>query len=201
MIVGLLLVSQVAPQIHRIYYDEDIYANMSQNIACTNQAGMANYGTFEYGEYFVHWLLYNKDPAGWPFLMSMVFQLFGVNETFTFYLNNVLYAGGIVIVFFIAKLLTGGLWFPALLAALVYALVPHNLIWANTISPENAAAVFGGLAVLSALYWLKTREARRLFLSAVVIPFACNMRPESSLIALVIMAAIALNIFADRDLP
>ncbi len=197
-IVGMILVSQVAPQIHRIYYDEDIYANMGQNIACTGQAGMANYATFEYGEYFVHWLIYNKDPAGWPFLMSMVFQLFGTDQTFAFYLNNMLFAGGILVVFFIVRIITGGSRFPALLAALIYALIPHSLIWANTISAENAAAVFGGLAVLCALAWLRTREPRRLFLLAAVLPFACHMRPESALIALLIFAAAAVNLFAGR---
>ena len=111
-----LLVTLVAPQIHRIYYDEDIYANMGQNIAYTGQAGMANYGTFEYGEYFVNWLLYNKDPAGWPFLMSLVFQLFGTDETLAFYLNNLLFAGGILIVFFITRMIVGGSPLPALLA-------------------------------------------------------------------------------------
>jgi hypothetical protein len=197
LMAGILLVTLVAPQTHRIYYDEDIYANMGQNIAYTGQAGMANYGTFEYGEYFVNWLLYNKDPAGWPYLMSLVFQLFGTDETFAFYLNNLLFAGGIVVVFFIAGMLAGGAPFPALLAALVYALIPHNLIWANTISAENSAAVFGGLVVLCALAWLRTREPRRLFLLAALLPFACAMRPESSLIALWVLAAAAMNLFAD----
>ena len=201
VITGSLLVTQVAPQIHRIYYDEDIYANMAQNIAYTGQVGMANYGTFEYGEYFVNWLLYNKDPAGWPFLISLVFQLFGTDETFAFYLNNLLFAGGILIVFFIARMLAGGSPFPALLAALVYALIPHNLIWANTIAAENAATVFGGLAVLCALAWLRTREARRLFLLATVLPFACAMRPESALIALWTLAAAGLNLFSGVRRP
>lgn len=197
-IAGVIFVALVAPQTHRIFYDEDIYANMAQNIACTGQAGMANYATFEYGEYFVHWLQYNKDPAGWSFLMSVVFQLFGVNETFAFYLNNALYGLGVIIVYWITALLSGGRRFPAMMAALVYALIPHNVIWSNTISAENAAAVFGGLAVLSALYWLKSREPRRLFLLATVLPFACNMRPESSLIVVVVLAAVAFNMFSSR---
>ncbi|MBM4312916.1 MAG: hypothetical protein FJ122_03225 [Deltaproteobacteria bacterium] len=201
VLAGVLLVTLVAPQTHRIYYDEDIYANMGQNIAYTGQAGMANYGTFEYGEYFVNWLLYNKDPAGWPYLMSLVFQLFGTDETLAFYLNNLLFAGGILVVFFIARMVAGGAPFPALLAALVYALIPHNLIWANTISAENAAAVFGGLVVLCALAWLRTREPRRLFLLAALLPFACAMRPESSLIALWVFAATAMNLFAGGKGP
>jgi len=192
---GLLLVSQVAPQVHRIYFDEDIYANMAQNIAFTGQTGMANYGSFEYGEYFVNWLGYNKDPSGWPFLISLAFQLFGTDEILAFYLNNLLFAGGILIVFFIVRLLAGGM-FAGLIAALVFAVIPHNLLWSNTAAAETSAAFFAGLAVLCTLVYLRTREARHLFLLAVVLPFACYMRPESSLIALWAFAAVSFNLFS-----
>ena len=191
---GLLLVSQVAPQVHRVYFDEDIYANMAQNMAFTGQTGMANYGSFEYGEYFVHWLGYNKDPSGWPFLISLAFQLFGTDETLAFYLNNLLFAGGILIVFFIARLLGAGP-FAGLIAALVFAVIPHNLLWSNTAAAETSAAFFAGLAVLCTLVYLRTRAARHLFLLAAVLPFACYMRPESSLIALWAFAAMSVNLF------
>jgi len=189
-LAGLLLVIFVAPQIHRIYYDEDIYGNMAQNIAATGQTGMANYGIFEYGEYFVHWIQYNKDPSGWPFLVSLVFQLFGVNELYMFYLNNLLFAAGSVIVFFITRLVAGGV-FPGLLAALVYTLIPHGLVWSNTVAAENPAAFGGGLTVLCTLVYLRTRARRHLYLLAVVFPLACYIRPESALIGLWLIAALA----------
>jgi hypothetical protein len=195
LIAGLLLVTLAAPQVHRIYYDEDIYANMGQNIAYTGQTGMANYGTFEYGEYFVNWLLYNKDPSGWPFLIGLVFQLFGTDETYAFYLNNLLFAGGILIVFFITRIVAGG-WFAGLVAALIYALIPHNLVWSNTIAAENPAAIFGGLVVLCTLVWLRSRETRHLFLLAAVLPFAGAMRPEAAMIGLWALLAAAMNLFS-----
>ncbi|MHB8909251.1 MAG: ArnT family glycosyltransferase [Syntrophales bacterium] len=198
LIAGLLLVTLAAPQVHRIYYDEDIYANMGQNIAYTGQTGMANYGTFEYGEYFVNWLLYNKDPSGWPFLIGLVFQLFGTDETYAFYLNNLLFTGGILVVFFITRIVAGG-WFAGLVAALIYALIPHNLVWSNTIAAEGPAAVLGGLVVLCTLVWLRSRETRHLFLLAAVLPFAGAMRPESAMIGLWALAAAALNLFSDAS--
>ncbi len=189
---GLLLVTQVAPQTHRIYYDEDIYANMAQNIALTGQTGMANYATFEYGEYFIHWMQYNKDPSGWPFLISLAFQLFGTDETLTFYIANLLYVGGILLVFFITRLITDR-DSPGLLAALIFALIPHNLIWSNTGAAEAPAAFFGGATVLCTLVWLRTRAMRHLFLLAVLLPFACTLRPESALIGLWALAALAVG--------
>ena len=108
LVAAAVLVIFAAPRVHRIYYDEDIYANIGQNIALTHQAAMCNYGTFEYGEYFPHWLLMNKEPTGWPFLMSLVFQGFGVDERYAFGLNNALYLGGILLAFFIAYRLARG---------------------------------------------------------------------------------------------
>ena len=93
-------VSFLTHQTHRIYYDEDIYANVGQNIALANQTGYCNYGTFEYGEYFPHWISYNKEPSGWPFLISLSFQLLGVDEAYAFLLNNLLFSMGVLIAFF-----------------------------------------------------------------------------------------------------
>jgi hypothetical protein len=200
LIAGILLVTFAAPQVHRIYYDEDIYANMGQNIAYTGRTGMANWGSFEYGEYQVNWLNYNKDPSGWPFLIGIVFQLFGTNEIYAFILNNLLFVGGILVVFFITRVAAGG-WFAGLSAALIYALIPHNLIWSNTVAAETPAAFFGGLSVLCTLVWLRNREARHLFLTVTVLPFACAMRPESAMILPWALATTATNWFPDGEGP
>ena len=67
LVFAFVLVCFVAPRVHRIYYDEDIYANVGQNIALADQNGVSDCGSFEYGEYTPHWLRYNKHPSGWPF--------------------------------------------------------------------------------------------------------------------------------------
>lgn len=180
-VVGFLMVFALAPQVHRIYYDEDIYANIAQNIALTHQAGMCNYGSFEYDEYFPHWLSYNKQPGGWPCIVSLAFQAFGVNELYAFILNNLFLAGGVLTAFFVAHSITGQ-YLAGILAGLAFILIPHNLTWANTISAETSAGLFSGLTVLSLLVYLKTREDRHLFLLALLLPLTCQMRPESFLI-------------------
>ena len=189
IVAALVLVSLTAPRVHRIYYDEDIYANVGQMIALTDQAGFSNYGIFEYGNYSAPWSSYNKEPSGWPFLISLVFQLFGVNELYAFFLNNALFIAGILTAFFIVWNLTGA-FFGAFLAALVYAFIPDNLIWSNTIAAEPSAALFSGLIVLSTIVFLKTRENRHLFLLIALLPFSFQMRSESLMIALWTIAAI-----------
>jgi len=199
LVLAFIMVSYVAPRVHRIYYDEDIYANIGQNIALLGQNAMANYAAFEYGDYQLLWPSYNKEPGGWPFLISMAFQLFGTNELYAFLLNNLLYLGGILVVFFIAREITAPIKsegsapiFPAFLAAAVYAMIPHNLIWSNTAAAEPSSAFFTGLAVLCLLVWLRTGAVRHLFLLAVIAPFACQLRSESGL--LVALACVAVVI-------
>ncbi len=188
---AVLVLAFVSQRTHRIYFDEDIYANVGQNMANSSQAGMCNYGTFEYGEYYPHWLTYNKEPSGWPFLISVVFQLCGTDEAYAFFLNNLLLLFGVWLAWCLARELGGG---PVarLSAALAFALIPHNLIWFNTIAAEPAAAVFGALTALLAFVYLRTGAIRHLFALAVVAPFACYMRPESGLIAAWAAATILL---------
>ena len=91
VLLGFWLVSFAAPRTHRIFFDEDIYANIAQNIASADKAGYCNYGTFEYGEYQPLWIAYNKQPSGWPFLVSIAFLLGGTDEVYAFLLNNLLF--------------------------------------------------------------------------------------------------------------
>jgi len=181
LLAALVLVSQVPFQTHRIYYDEDIYANIGQNIACVNQAGSSDFGTFDYGEYVARWLAYNKDPSGWPFLISLVFQLFGVDEEYAFALNNLIYLGNILVVFLLVRLVSGDR-FAAGSAALVMALIPAHLIWSNTAAAEPAAFFLTGLSMLCFFLYLRTGLMRHRFLVAAVVPFACQIRPESGLL-------------------
>ena len=201
-LLAFSMTSFVVPRTHRIYYDEDIYANVGQNIALTNQTGYCNYGTFEYGEYFPHWISYNKEPSGWPFLISLMFQMLGTNEFYAFLLNNLFFATGALVAFSITWHLTGG-YFTSFLAGLAFALIPHNLIWSNTAAAEPSAALFAGLTFLSLIIFLKTKEDRHLFFASLMIPFACQMRPESLFVvplAIVVLIVISPGAFADRKL-
>ena len=202
LLLAYLSVSFAAPRTHRIFFDEDIYANIGQNIALTGQTGMTNYGTFDYGEYTPHWVSYNKEPSGWPFLISLLFQVFGTNELYAFLLNNLLFTAGLLVVFFITRSISED-DFTSFLSALAFGLIPHNLIWSNTAAAEPPASFFAGLAVLSLVVYLKKRGDRHLFMTAVLLPFACQMRPESILIlflALMSLVFLLRKEFCDRKI-
>ena len=188
---ALLAVSLIPTQIHRLFYDEDIYASIGMNIGVLHQAAMCSNGLFDYGEFQCLSLLYNKDPNGWPFLMSLVFQAFGVNESYAFVLNNLLFAGSTVIVYLIVRLI-GGRIFPSAVGAVAYALIPHNLVWSNTVAAEPAAAFFCGLSALFLFAYLRSRRDVFLILFVLSAPLACQIRAESSLIALWALLAVAI---------
>lgn len=191
LVAAFMLSSFFAPRDHRIYYDEDIYANIGQNIALKSQTGLCNYGTFEYEEYSPHSVSYNKEPSGWPYLISLVFQVFGVNELYAFFLNNLLFAGSVLLAYLITWHITGN-FYASFFSCVIFGLIPQNLMWGNTIAAETAAAFFAGLSFLILVLYLKTRKDSCLFLLMTVLPFSCQMRPESGLIIPVLAAYILL---------
>jgi len=207
IIAGLILVTFVAPRVHRIYYDEDIYENIGQNIGCQKttvpyyggglldgmvtvwknyigRAGMCNEGKNEYGEYSCLRLEYNKEPNGWPYILSVVYRLFGVSELASFLTNNLLFMLSTAALFLIGYFLFTS-FKPGLYGALVFAMTPEALRWSNTVAAEPSAAFCAAAALCSMLFFLKNRDTRSLFLAAVVCAFAVQFRPESLMIVAV----------------
>ncbi|MBN2107531.1 MAG: glycosyltransferase family 39 protein [Deltaproteobacteria bacterium] len=207
MAAGFILVVFVAPREHRIFYDEDIYVNIGQTIAMTKgsdsryetglghmlstsarriigQTGMCNDGRNEYGDYTCFRLEYNKEPNGWPYLLSIVFRLFGVSEQAAFFATNALFLVAILAVFFSSWLLFYDAR-AALFSALIFALTPQVLIWCNTVAVEPSAACMAAFAVLSALYYLRAGSAPALYFFFFVTAFAVQFRPESAMICAV----------------
>jgi hypothetical protein len=190
---GISLAMFAAPREHRIYYDEDIYMNAGQNIACLHQTGMCNDGDFHYGQYACNRLEYNKDPNGWPYLMSLVMRVFGFSHISCFILNNIVFGFSIVVVFFIGRHLFGDPRI-GLFSALIFALIPEAIRWSNTTAAEPSSALFVGMALLFVVWFLRTPSNDLLFLSAVTLPLAFQFRPESVLAVIPVMVSVlALN--------
>lgn len=213
LVAGFVLVVFAVPREHRIFYDEDIYINIGQNIAMTKgqdarhengflnalssvgrrfvgQTGMCNDGKSEYGDYSCLRLEYNKEPNGWPYVLSLVYRLFGVSELASFFTTNALFLLAGLAVFF-----TGWLLFhdnrTALFSALLFMLTPQVLIWCNTVAVEPSSACMAVFAVLAALVYLRLRSAASLYLFVFILVFAMQFRPESAMIGAVAALLIA----------
>jgi hypothetical protein len=182
-VFGLVITAFVAPRTHRIFFDEDIYINSGQNMAALNQAGVCNNGGNEYGQYYCNEINYNKEPYGWPFLISLVFRIFGVSFLSCFLLNNFIWMFSIILVFLIGFLLFENIN-AGLFGALIFACIPEGLLWSNTAAIEPSAMFMGGVAVLTVLIFAKNPDHRTLFLCTACLPFAFQFRAESIMIAL-----------------
>ena len=150
-----------------------------------HRAVMCNEAYYENNELTIAGCEYNKQPIGWPYLVSIAFRLFGTNETIAFVINNLFYGLAAFAVFLTAYLLFRDV-FAALSACLCYVLIPVNLHWFNTCAVEPSTAFFSALAVLSALIYIRNKKPANLFLLTTALAFSFNFRPEGFLIAGVI---------------
>ena len=83
--VGLTLF--VAPRTNRIFYDEQIYQGIGQNLADLRLAQVCNDGSVEYGRLQCASGEYNKQPYGYPHVLSLAYRLFGVHAGTAFAVN------------------------------------------------------------------------------------------------------------------
>ncbi|MBF0558875.1 MAG: glycosyltransferase family 39 protein [Nitrospirae bacterium] len=192
VLAGFAMSMFLAPRTHRIFYDETIYMNVGQNIAFLDKAGMCNDGYFDHKKYACSEMEFNKQPYAYPFLVGLVFKVFGTSETAGFVLNNVIYALSVFIAFMIGYLLFGN-FYPAFFSSVIFALIPDNLMWSNATSAELSASCFIGLAICSALLFVRNKDLKSLFLFSVIVPFSVQFRMESMLVVPLVIFAIALE--------
>jgi len=195
-VLACVLAGLVAPRTNRIYYDEHIYQGIGQNLSDLRLAQMCNDGTVEYGVLQCWRGEYNKEPYGYPYLLSLVYRLTGVHEQTAFKVNVAAVGLLVWIVFLLTTALTerpeaGGA------AALIAALIPEQLRWSHSAAAEPSAALACAFAVLTAAAFVRLRSTPALLWAVVAGAFAVQFRPEAVLVAPVIVLVIA--VFAPAE--
>lgn len=195
-VLAALLSSSIAPRTNRIYYDEQIYLGVAQNLTDLKRAQMCNDGTVEYGRLQCWRGELNKEPNGYPYLLSLVYRAFGVSETYAFVFNN-LVAGlmGFLIVVLGAMLLDD--LTAAILSGLVLSLLPMQLWWTNTAAAEPSAAMWCAAAMVAVVHFTRARTTSALACAVTVTAFATTLRPESVLV--VPLAVVAVGLLAPDE--
>jgi 4-amino-4-deoxy-L-arabinose transferase-like glycosyltransferase len=195
-----VLAGTVAPRTNRIFYDEQIYQGIGQNLADAHLAQMCNEGTVEYGTLQCWRGEYNKQPNGYPYLLSLVYRTVGASYWAAAQFNvlcAVLLAASI---FFIGAGLFEDRW-AARLAALIVALIPQQLLWSHTGAAEPSAALLGSVAVLATVSFVRSRSTAALGWMVAAAVFAVQFRTESLLIVVVIAALLALSASSELRHP
>jgi 4-amino-4-deoxy-L-arabinose transferase-like glycosyltransferase len=184
-VLGICSTVFIAPRTHRIFYDEDIYNSIAQNIAHNKKAVMCNEGYYENNELTVVEEEYNKQPPAYPHLISIIFRTFGTNELFTFILNNILLGLMVPLIFLISFLLFKDT-FASLIACLIYILIPVNLQWFNTCAVEPSTVFFTSLAILASIIYLRDKKPINLLFFVTCLAFSLSFRTESFLVVAVV---------------
>jgi len=190
-VLALVAVRAIPPQTHRIYYDEDIYENVAQNILWMGRAQMCNEGTIEAERFRCDASEYNKEPNAFPFLLSLGFRLTGVGESTSHALNHVIFALGAAALFWLSAMLFGRAS-AGIGAALVYTLTPQNLLWGATVAAEPGSASFAAVAICAFVLFCRHPSWRTGLFGASALAFACQFRPESGLVLVVAGAFVLL---------
>ncbi|HEY3885841.1 MAG TPA: glycosyltransferase family 39 protein, partial [Vicinamibacterales bacterium] len=187
--LGVCLTLFIAPRTHRIFYDEQIYESIGQNLAELRRAQVCNDGRIEYAQLQCSSGEYNKQPYGYPYLLSLAYRVFGVRDGVAFGVNAAAMAAAIGAVYFLTLLLFADRQ-AAAFSALVLALMPQQIVWSATAAAEPSASAAAAVGAASAAYYLRRGSPAALAAMGAIAAYAIQFRPESILI-LPVMAWIA----------
>jgi hypothetical protein len=185
VVLAGILAAWVAPRTNRIFYDEQIYQGIGHNLADLRRAQMCHEGITEYGRLQCSRGEYNKQPNGYPHLLSVFYRGFGVTDTLAHRVNIGVLMAHVLIVALVAGAWLRDRW-TAIAAAAVFASIPQQLQWSATAASEPSAAFACTLAVLAALRFTDTRSTESLLWTVVTTAWAVQFRPESMLIVPVV---------------
>ena len=183
--LGLGLTLFAAPRTNRIFYDEQIYQSVGQNLADLRLAQVCNDGSVEYGRLQCASGEYNKQPYGFPHALSLAYRLFGVHAGTAFAVNAAAMALTVCAVYLLVWVLFRDRD-AALFAGLLIALTPQQLVWSATAAVEPSASLASVTALLCAAHYLRAGGRAALVAAVVAAAYAVQFRPESLLILPVI---------------
>jgi hypothetical protein len=171
----------VAPRTNRIFYDEHIYQAAGQSLADLKLAQVCHDGTVEYGRLQCWYGEYNKQPYGYPHLLSLAYRVVGVRPSVAFGLNAIVMALTAGAVYMLVWLLVNDRM-AAFFAGLLVALTPQQIIWSATAAVEPSASLAAAAALVFAAHAARSERATALAGAAVALAYAVQFRPESLLI-------------------
>lgn len=184
-VVAVALTTLVAPRTNRIFYDEQIYQSIGQNLADLRRAQMCNDGTVEYGRLQCWTGEYNKQPYAYPHLLSVAYRAFGVGPEIAFNVNTLVMAATVCAVYLLTLILFDNKT-AAFFAGLLVTLTPEQLMWSATAAVEPSASLACVVALVAAAHFCHSRSTVALAGAGVAAAYAVQFRVESLLIVPVI---------------
>lgn len=179
IILAGFLLRAATPQTHRIYFDEDIFENIAQNILNSGRAILCNTGTpTSCDEYIL-----NKQPNSYSFLLAIAYAIFGVGEAPAFWLNIAIGSVTVFFVFILSYMLFRNER-ASLYSSLVFALTPLHIIWSATAASEPLMALSVVLTITTFIFYLENRKLSLLMLFGALLVFTMQTRHETLLLTI-----------------
>lgn len=178
LVVGLtFLVAFKVPPVSRILFDEQIYAHQGQSIAHVGRSEMCAHGNGQNGEYICFIPEYNKQPNGWPFLISRAYQVFGTSEQVAFRVNNAIFLVTLILAFVFFNQLTRNFWL-SVFGMIVVGGTPAFLQWSHTIASEPSAVMMMFLSAVALMNFMKEKTLGTSMLLVSSLVLAAQIRTE-----------------------
>ena len=168
----------VAPMTHRLYFDEDIYLNIAQNIADDGMAELCNRGIPGRCTEGV----LNKQPNALPVILSLLFRISGTDERIASLFMIGMSSLSVFLLFLSAYLFFRN-EIIALFSALLLALNPISILWAPTITGESVFVFFSIITLMGLGAYQEQRNTPTLIFFLSALAFSVQTRPEAALLA------------------
>jgi hypothetical protein len=139
---GLLASLLFVPSAHGLFFDEDIYIGISQNLSRAPVYQTTVYGSP--GEIVAS--SYYKEPPGWPVLASLAMIVAGRREIVVFWLSRFLFASAIASVYHLASRGGQSRW-QAFCAAVFFGAAPFALSSSASAATDVPAALLSTIGL------------------------------------------------------
>lgn len=178
LLIGLISLYLTRPDDFNIkWFDETLYYTIAQNISRNFDFNNHHYLSSS----IINKGYPTKDThlAGYPLIIALGFQVFGISEKIPFFINYLILAISLIAIYYIGKKIVNPT--VGILGGIIYLCFPYTLILTHAIMTEIVAGCF---VVITVLIILDNRQNQQLFLPyikglilALLIGFAYLIKP------------------------
>jgi hypothetical protein len=171
--LALLVRETIPPKTTRLFFDEDIYLDMAKQIVTHFSSCLCDYGN----KFSCFKCELMKWPVAHPFLISIAFFLFGVNEIVARHLAIFLASLSTLLVYLSSYLLFKKNDI-ALFSSLILALLPVHILWSPTMTADLTFSFFVSFLLFFTILSSKSKDLKIYLLSLFALALATQAKSE-----------------------
>jgi 4-amino-4-deoxy-L-arabinose transferase-like glycosyltransferase len=118
---------------------------------------------------------------GWPFILRIIFEIFGVSNWVALYTSTILGALTILTIFFMTFIITKNINL-SLISSIMLSLSPAHIRWSASAETNIASVFFMSLAIFTFFLYYQKKKNSLLWLALITLAFTVQFRPENYLL-------------------